>query len=43
MECLRTKEDFIEFVSLLIKDLKTNPQHWKNNNHYNHAANRNTL
>ena len=30
LECLRTKGDFLEFMSLLIADLRTNPQDWEN-------------
>ncbi len=30
IEALNSKEDFIEFINLLVKDLKNNPNEWEN-------------
>lgn len=32
IEEIKTKQDFISFVELLIEDLKNNSQEWSNNN-----------
>ena len=30
IETLTTKEDFVEFLELLVQDLRTNPDEWEN-------------
>lgn len=31
IEAMKTKEDFIEFINMVVEDLKNNPNEWENN------------